>query len=86
MRDRHNACCHLLTVLSDIEFSETLLDLCPTFPADLGRTCLVDRRDEGMSIIIEECKILSRQLPEYNVAVTVSCVSLYGRYRQERSW
>ena len=48
------------------ELIVSLLARCPA-PSDLGRTRLMDRRGDGVPIIIEECERLSGRRPEYSV-------------------
>ena len=48
------------------ELIVSLLARCPA-PTGLGRSRLMDRRGDGVPIIMEECEKLSGRLPEYTV-------------------
>ena len=48
------------------ELIVSLLARCPA-PAGLGRTHLMDRRGDGVPIILAECQQLSGRLPEYSL-------------------
>ena len=48
------------------ELIVSLLARCPA-PSDLGRTRMMDRRGDGVPIILDECRNLSGALPEYSI-------------------
>ena len=48
------------------ELIVSLLARCPA-PTGLGRTRLMDRRGDGVPIILKECRELSGKLPEYSL-------------------
>ena len=51
------------------ELVTTLLARCPTeeYDTDFGRQYLMDRRGEGVPVILEESEKLSGKLPEYRL-------------------